>query len=111
MVWRAPHKAIRQLGPSRQGFAALYEFRIGAGQLPAAVDAVAAAGRDKRHALNMFRHRLEVVQPRCRAHSIAVGGMRNNILNQLSIEIDRTPIAQAVDMVSTGFHRLYSSSW
>jgi len=59
VIGRTPHEAEAAFRPGGQGAPALYHLGIGTRYLPAAVDAAVGAVEHERHALDVFRRRLE----------------------------------------------------
>ncbi len=87
-----------QLGPFRQGLAALHELRVGPRQLPRTADPTAGLGFE-RHALDVLRSRLVVVKAGGRGDRVAVGLVPAYVVDTLAFEIDRASVLNGADVI------------
>ena len=84
MIRGTPEKAAGYLRPLHQRLPALDQFVIAARQLPATIDASAAADIES-HAFEIVGHRLVVVERAGRGHGISIGWMLRDFVDKLSV--------------------------
>src|SRR5580704_7369384 len=104
MIRRAAAEAAGQSGPSLQRLAPLHQLLVIARHLPAAIDAAIRALRLKRHQLDIFRLRLEVVELGRGEHSVAKGRVRGDVVDKLAVDIDGAAVLERLDVLGAGPH-------
>ncbi len=108
MIRRAPEKAEMAFGPCFEGAPAGHQLFISLGKLPAAVDPLAAVGRDECQRLDILRRRLKIIQQARRRHRIAEGGVAGDIRDALPLQKHLAPVAQGVQMNFAGFSHCHA---
>ena len=102
VVGRAPHEPVVGLRPRDERLAARDEVRVAARQQPHAAHAVAGQRRLERHALDVLRRALEVVESGDGPGGAAVRLVPGDGVDACAVEVDAAPVLHVFQVLGSG---------